>query len=247
LLNASDTLQPFLTKIMGWKSLGPADQAAVLALPHSTRELEAGQMMVWEGERPTHACILLSGHAYRQKTAGNGGRQIVSIHMRGDPVDLHNSLLGVADHNVQALTKLRAAFIPVAAVQALYLAHPNVGLAMWHDTLVDGSIFREWTLNLGRRNARARVAHLLCEFGVRLQASGLGDHSHYELPMTQEQIADSTGLTPVHVNRTLMKLEQDELIVRTRRSVQINDWEKLAIAGDFDPAYLHLPKPAKLV
>jgi CRP-like cAMP-binding protein len=236
----SDTLQPFLNKIMAWRTLSDADQAGVRALPHSIRELDAGQMMVWEGETPTHSCILLDGYAYRQKSAGNGARQILSIHMRGDPVDLHNSLLGVADHNVQALTRVRAAFVPVAAMRTLYLEFPAVGMAMWQDTLVDGSIFREWTLNVGRRNARTRIAHLLCEFGVRLRATGLGDHAHYELPMTQEQLADATGLTPVHVNRTLMRLEADELIVRTKRSVRINNWGSLAIAGDFDPAYLHL-------
>ena len=235
-----DALRPFLDKIRGWRALDAREADSVLALPYSVRELEPGQMMVWEGERPTHASVLLEGYAYRQKTVGNGGRQILSIHMRGDPVDLHNSLLGTADHNVQALTKVRAAFIPVAAMHELYIAHPNVGLAMWIDTLVDGSIFREWTLNVGRRSARARLAHLLCEFGMRLKAAGLGDHEHYELPMTQEQLADATGLTAVHVNRTLMKLEEDRLITRTKRAVRINDWSRLAAAGDFDPTYLHL-------
>jgi CRP-like cAMP-binding protein len=240
LSESSDMLRPFLNKIAAWRALDADESAEVLALPHSVRELDAGQMMVWEGERPTHACVLLAGYAYRQKTVGSGGRQILSIHMRGDPVDLHNSLLGIADHSVQALTKVRAAFIPVAAMQELYLAHPNIGMAMWIDTLVDGSIFREWTLNVGRRDARTRLAHLLCEFGTRLQAAGLGDHQNYELPMTQEQLADATGLTPVHVNRTLMRLDEDDLISRTKRSVQINDWKRLAVAGDFDPAYLHL-------
>ncbi|MEI9928524.1 MAG: Crp/Fnr family transcriptional regulator [Sphingomonas sp.] len=235
-------LNPFVKKLRFWLPLDDDNKEAILALPHSVREMQPGQMMVWEGERPTHSCVLLSGYAYRQKSAGNGGRQILSIHMQGDPVDLHNSLLGRADHNVQALTQVRAAFIPVGAIRALWLSHPAAAMAMWYDTLVDGSVFREWTLNIGRRDARTRLAHLLCEFAVRLEAAGLGDHSHYELPMTQEQLADATGLTSVHVNRTLMKLEADGLILRTKRSVRINDWEQLALAGDFDPAYLHLDK-----
>jgi CRP-like cAMP-binding protein len=111
---------------------------------------------------------------------------------------------------------------------------------MWYETLVEASIFREWTLNVGRRDARTRAAHLLCEFALRLEAAGLGERGSYELPMTQEQLADAMGLTPVHTNRTLMSLGEDGLISRTQRAVRINDWHKLMAVGDFDPAYLHL-------
>jgi CRP-like cAMP-binding protein len=112
---------------------------------------------------------------------------------------------------------------------------------MWLDTLVDGSIFREWIANVGRRDAHARIAHLLCEFSLRLKVAGLGEATEYELPMTQEQIADCTGLTSVHVNRTLKSLEAERLIERrTSRTIIIGDWRKLAEAGDFDSTYLHL-------
>lgn len=236
------TLAPLLKKLRLWGPIDDEQCAAVLALPYSIRRLEPGQMMVWEGEKPTHSIVLLSGYAYRQKVAGNGGRQILSIHMAGDAVDLHNALLGTADHNVQALTPVEAAFVPVDAIRALAFAMPSVGMAMWYDTLVDGSIFREWTLNIGRRDARTRVAHLLCEFAVRLMSVGLGKPSHYELPMTQEQLADATGLTSVHVNRTLKGLERDGLIKRSHRAITIDSWQDLARAGDFEPGYLHLDR-----
>jgi CRP-like cAMP-binding protein len=115
---------------------------------------------------------------------------------------------------------------------------------MWYDTLVDASVFREWILNIARRDARTRIAHVLCEFGVRLEAQGLGERSSYEFPMTQEQLADVTALTPVHVNRSLQALEVEGLIARTVRFVAVSDWSKLAAAGDFDEAYLHLPSTA---
>ena len=116
-------------------------------------------------------------------------------------------------------------------------------MAMWLDTLVDGSIFREWIANVGRRDAHTRLAHLLCEFSLRLKIAGLGKSNQYELPMTQEQIADCTGLTSVHVNRTLKILEAEGLIQRrSSRTVTIGDWKKLAEAGDFDSTYLHLRK-----
>jgi CRP-like cAMP-binding protein len=195
---------------------------------------------VRDGERPIHSCLLLDGFAYRHKVTGEGGRQIMSIHMRGDVVDLQNSLLRTSDHNVQALTNIEVAFIPVEAVQELAFARPVVGKAMWYETLVDASIFREWTLNVGRRSATARTAHLLCEFAMRLEVAGLGEQSAYELPMTQEQLADALGLTSVHVNRTLKGLESDGLIERTKRTVKIGNWKNLTKVGDFDSNYLHL-------
>ena len=112
---------------------------------------------------------------------------------------------------------------------------------MWLDTLVDGSIFREWIANVGRRDARSRLAHLLCEFSLRLKLAGLGEQTNYQLPMTQEQLADATGLTPVHVNRTIRSLEADGLIERrSARSISIGDWRRLAEVGDFQSTYLHL-------
>ena len=106
--------------------------------------------------------------------------------------------------------------------------------------MVDASIHREWVANVGRRDAPTRIAHLLCEFALKLEAIGL-DQLDYELPMTQDQLADATGLTAVHVNRVLQSLERDGLIERvTAKSVLIGDWKRLAAAGDFQPEYLHL-------
>ncbi len=113
------------------------------------------------------------------------------------------------------------AFIPRAAFQALILAHPRIGTALWIDTLIDGSIFREWVVNVGRRDARSRIAHLLCEFARRLEVAGLQAEYRYELPMTQEQLADAVGLTPVHVNRILQTLSREGLIERSKRFIAI--------------------------
>jgi CRP-like cAMP-binding protein len=113
-------------------------------------------------------------------------------------------------------------------------------MAMWYETLVEGSIFREWVLNIGRRDARTRIAHLLCEFALRLEVAELGEHTTYELPITQEQLADAVALTSVHVNRTLMKLEKEGLITRTKRVISIVDWTELVKVADFEPRYLHL-------
>jgi CRP-like cAMP-binding protein len=112
-------LDPLLTKLQLWLPLSDADQAAVKTLPYTTKSLRAHEFVVREDDRPTHCCLLLSGYAIRHKVAGNGGRQIFSIHMRGDIVDLHNTILRRADHNVQALTAIDVAFIPGQAIRDL--------------------------------------------------------------------------------------------------------------------------------
>jgi CRP-like cAMP-binding protein len=167
--------------------------------------------------------------------------------MKGDAVDLQNSLLGTADHSVQTLTRATVAYIPREEIRRVAFDYPNVGMAMWYDTLVDGSIFREWIANIARREAPARLAHLFCEFGLRLEAIGLGDRLSYELPMTQEQLADATGLTPVHVNRTLMDLGARGLIARTKKYVGITDWKRMEDVGGFNDTYLHLHEENSLL
>ena len=234
-------LEPMVRKLEGWTPLDEDDKRALFALPMTVRRVPRGHFVVREGDKATHSCVLVSGFAYRQKIVGDGGRQILAIHVAGDLVDLQNSLLRCADHSVQALTDTVIAQIPVEEVRKLAFARPAVGMAMWYDTLVDASIHREWTTNIGRRDALARVSHLLCEFGVRLEKAGLGNRSRYELPMTQEELADCVGLTPVHMNRTLRSLDKEGLIQRPRRAIVIDEWTRLAGLGDFDPAYLHLP------
>src|SRR3954447_3772462 len=242
--NQQHALAPMVRQLSTREDLSEADRDAIFALPFTVRKVQAGQYLVWDGDKPQNSCLLLSGFAYRHKIAGNGGRQIVSIHMRGDIVDLQNSLLGTADHNVQMLTAGEIAMIPVEAMRELAFRYPAVGMAMWYETLVEGSIFREWVLNIGRRDARTRIAHLLCELALRMERAGLGEHVNYELPITQEQLADSVALTSVHVNRTLMKLEADGLITRNRRMITVVDWRKMMTEADFEPRYLHIRERA---
>ena len=234
-------LSPMLRKLRLWANLDSDDQQALLGLPHTIVNAGRNQAIVREGDRVNHSWLMLSGFSVRYKYVGDGGRQILSIHMAGDLVDLQNAMLGIADHGIQTLTQSRLAKIPIEAIQRLAHARPLVNDALWRDTLVDASIHREWVANVGRRDAPTRLAHLLCEFALKLDAVNLGEQLNYELPMTQDQLADATGLTVVHVNRVLRALAKDGLIERvTPRSVLIGDWKNLAAAGDFHSGYLHL-------
>lgn len=237
----TNTLNPMADRLSYHRDLSADDRAAILALPFTVTTLNRGQYLSREGDHPTHSCLMLSGYSVRTKVAGSGNRQILAIHMTGDLVDLQNSLLKKADHGVEMLTTATICKVPRQEIVKLAAERPMVGQAMWMDTLVEASIAREWILNVGQRDARSRISHLLCEFALRLKLAGLGEDSLYDLPMTQQQLADTTGLTSVHVNRTLKALEAEGLINRpSPRHIEIGDWRKLAEVGDFDAAYLHL-------
>ena len=232
-------LELLVRKIHAHHPLSPEDRAAIVALPFKHRNLEARAYTLREGDRPDRCAVLLSGFAFRHKVTGDGSRQIMSIHIPGDALDFQNMFLHESDHNVQMLTRGTVAEIPREPLEKLVLENPDVARAVLVFTLVEASIFREWVLNIGRRDARSRIAHLLCEFAYRMEAQGLSIESVYELPMTQEQLADATGLTAVHVNRVLQGLQREGLIQRERRIISFVDWQRLRDVADFNPRYLH--------
>ncbi|UIJ44822.1 Crp/Fnr family transcriptional regulator [Sphingomonas cannabina] len=233
-------LSPMIAKLARRHPLGSTEVDALLALPHRVARLERGSFLVREGDRATHCRVLLSGFVYRHKCTGEGARQIVSIHLKGDLVDLPNVMLDVADDSIQALTEVSVAIVPAEEILALALASPNIAKAMWADTMVDASILREWLINVARHDARQRIAHLICELALRQEAAGVCERLEYYWPLTQEQLGETTGLTSVHVNRTLQKLRAEGLLRTSARQLIVSDWEGLKVAGDFTAGYLHL-------
>jgi CRP-like cAMP-binding protein len=209
-------------------NLDETDRAALYRLPFEIRDVPANRYIAREGDRPPGATLIISGLAYRHKVTVDGARQILSVHIPGDFVDLEGSLLRIADHNVQSLTQCEIAIVPRAALVRLIEQHAKLAHAMWVDTLIDGSIFREWIVNVGRRDARAGMCHLLCEFARRLKAAGMAEDGGYELPMTQEQLAD----------------DREGLIVRNKRFVRVPSWEALRKVAGFNENYLHLDQAA---
>lgn len=219
--------------------LGIEAQAALRALPFELKTYPAHSYMVREGERVTSAKLIVDGLAYRHKVTAEGARQIVSLHIAGEFIDLEGILLPRSDHNVQVLSTCTVAQIPREAVLDVIHGHGTIAHAMWVDTLIDASIYREWVVNVGRRDARQAMCHFLCEFGRRLEGAGLAGKSGYELPMTQEQLADTLGITPVHVNRVLRELDDEGVVIRHKRFIEVPNWEKLRKIGGFSDLYLH--------
>lgn len=235
----ADVFGSVIRKLERLGTLTDADRRAIGSLPFTLTGGRASHYVVRERDRVTSCSILLSGYACRHKTTSEGGRQIVSFHLPGDILDLQHLLFATADHNVQTITEATWAVVPADALRAIARASTGITEALWRDTLIDAAVFREWVLNVGRRDAKSRVAHMLCEFATRREAAGLGSPERFELPMSQEQIADATGLTPVHVNRMLHALSDDGIIARDKRRVDILDWKRMRRVADFDPVYLH--------
>jgi len=227
-----------IAKLSTRHALDEADEAAIRRLSSVLRTVRAGTYLVREGERPTTCALMLDGFASRHKSESTGSRQILGLIVPGDFTDVQQFVLRQADHCVQTLTEVTMADVPVAELEELAVGRPNVGRALWIDTLVQASITREALLNVARRDAASRVAHLLCELVVRLAIAHRAEPG-FELPMTQEQLADATGLTPVHVNRTLRMLEEQGFIARRLRAIQIVEWQRLKQLADFRPGYLH--------
>jgi CRP-like cAMP-binding protein len=235
-----DPLAALIRKLNSLNKLNDEDVAGIRSLPFRPQRFRAGATVVSTGQLVSECCLLVAGYACRQKLASDGGRQIVSFHMAGDILDIQHLLFEKADHNVQTITDAEVLFFPMREVRKLIQARPEIGKALWRDCLVDASIFREWVLNVGRRDAKMRIAHLICEFATRHEALGLGSPTRFTLPMTQEDIGDATGLTSVHVNRMLRALTEDGVIARTGREIRIADWDRMKDVADFDPDYLHL-------
>lgn len=214
--------------------IGDEENAALATLSLHAEALSAGSLAVVEGDPVTHCSVLLSGCACRLKTTPNGERQILSLHVPGDFVDLQHLLVETADHSIEMVTPARVLRVPKRPLLALIEQSPAIGLALWRLTLAEGSRFREWITNIGRRGAQARIAHLFCEFAARSPVRPLP-----RFPLTQVQLADATGLTPGHVNRVLRHFTAIGAIGENKRPIEITDIRQLIDIAGFDPSYLH--------
>ncbi len=211
--------------------------AAIVARPEA---IAAGTHLAWPGERTDRVSILLDGWACRYKSDARGERQIVAIHLPGDMIDLHAIWLGWSDHGSLSLSTSQVARVPHGEILELIDDSPTIARALLTEALVDAAIAREWLMNNGRRDAYARVAHLFCELALRMKAIGRCDGGRFELAMSTAELADATGLTPIHMNRTLQFLQAGRLLSVRDREVSIEDWEGLRDAAEFDPGYLYL-------
>jgi len=243
-MNTHPNATPLIHKLESILVLSEDEKDVLRKLSGTIKTVGPRQDLVREGDRPHECCLVLEGFVYRYKLTHEGKRQIFSFHIPGDIPDLQSLHIDVMDHSLSSLCATKALFIPHETVSDLMRRCPRIADAFWRDALIDAAVFREWILNLGRREAYGRMAHLLCEFYVRLKAVGLTNGDACDMPFTQAELADATGLSTVHVNRTLQELRGDGLITLRAGSLSVLDWDRLREAGEFEPTYLHLRKEA---
>ncbi len=239
----SNTLSPHERLVLKVESIAEVTQPereAVARLPIDVRQVPEGTDLVREGDTPSVCCLVIEGYACRYKVLREGQRQILSFHMAGDIPDLQSLHLKVMDHSLGSLTPMVVGFIPHEALHEVIRSEPGLGSIFWRDTLIDASISREWLVGLGRRTAQQQLAHLICELLVKMRAVGLAQDQTLALPFTQQELADSQGLSAVHANRVLQDLRSEGLISGVRSTITVPDWERLKSFSEFDPAYLHL-------
>jgi CRP-like cAMP-binding protein len=232
-------VNPLIRKLEQFAGLSDEDRRLVDEAVRDVRRLEARQDIIREGERPDEVHLLLEGWAARYKVLPGGGRAIMAYLIPGDLCDIHIALLDRMDHSIGTLSPAEVAYIPRERIEALMGRGDDLARALTWSMLVDEAILREWLVTLGHRPADKRVAHLICEMMLRSKAVGLTDDDSFDLPLTQEELADTMGITPVHMNRTLQALRRSDLITTRGKRVIVQDAERLMAFADFNPNYLH--------
>jgi CRP-like cAMP-binding protein len=229
-----------VSKLEAFTRLSADDRAALQSVTRNFYFVDAKRDLVSEGDEPRYVHLVLDGWACRYKQLPDGKRQIVALFVPGDFCDVNVYILRQMDHSIGAITRLKVATITPEEMNALTAERPRITQALWWHELVAAAVQREWTLNLGQRSAYERLAHMLLELYLRLEAVGRARDGRCDFPLTQNDLADATGLTAVHVNRMLQKLRRDGLIELERKQLQILDMPRMMGASKFKPNYLHL-------
>jgi CRP-like cAMP-binding protein len=243
---STDNSAPAAPVVRRLNALRRLSETGIAAIRHAVGEkiakAGAGEDLVCEGDRCDSVRLFLSGWACRYKGLEDGRRQIVSFILPGDVCDAHIYLLSAMDHSIATLTAVTYTELDAAAFERLLSADKSVAEAFHCETLASRAVQREWAINLGRRDALERVAHMICELSERLRAVGLADGNSFAFPVTQMDLADATGLSTVHLNRTLQQLRSAGLITLRDRSLTILDPQALRNTAMFNPNYLHLER-----
>lgn len=234
-------LSPLVVKLHRLVPLNSGDAAALHSLAQNSRPFVAKQVLISEGMPPDQLTLIERGLAYCFKILPGGRRQILGYLIPGDLCGLDFAGSESPDYSVALMSDSVVASVSIEDLSALRSSRPSIDRAFSAAALVDRAILREWLLNVGQRNALERLSHFFCELSVRLGVVGLvNDDGSFDLPLNQVALADTTGLTTVHVNRTLQRLRNDGLIILRKRRLTIPDPTRLAELAGFDGEYLNI-------
>lgn len=229
----------FVDKLGGYVDLSKAELVVLAKATASPTTFPPKHDLIREGDQPGPVFVVLDGWVLRYRILPSGARQVFGFLMPGDACDLHAGLLDQMDHSIQTVTSAVVATIDREAMNTIMDRHRGIERAMYLSQLADEGTLRAWITCLGRRSSLERVAHLLSELYVRARNVGLTDSQRLALPLTQVMLADSTGMTTVHVNRVLKELRSSGAMGLERGSLIIEDVGRLIHLAGFDENYLH--------
>ena len=230
---------PLTRKLSHYAPLSESDRQLLDAMISRDEHLPADVDIIAEGMVPRSLFVLKEGMGIRYRNLPDGGRQIMTFLIPGDLCDVHAFLLKTMDHSLATITSVRIAPIARNDILDLFSHRPRISAALWWSSLQEEAILRERIVSLGRRDARGRIAYMLCELLWRHAAVGLTNGGIFPLPLTQTELGDALGLTPVHVNRVLKEFREHGLIAIERRLLNLLDIEGLQNIAAFDKSYLH--------
>jgi len=225
-----------LARKLAWLSpLAPEAEEALGRLEGRRRPVPRRTALVAQGQAYNHLSVLIEGSAIRFKLLPDGRRQIVNFVLPGDFVGLHGCLFDKAVYSVHTIEA--SAVSPIEASELAEFVHrmPALSCAIFWVAALDQTMLLERIVSLGRRTAYERIAYLFLELLERMEWIGLAEDGAFRLPVTQQLIADTLGLSPVHVNRTLRRLRADGFVTLVDHAVRIHDRDGLAAVAEFRP------------
>jgi CRP-like cAMP-binding protein len=235
-------LTPHIThKLRGFEELkDPAEQWLEELASRNLRDVRPRVDLLRQGDCTGPMHILIHGWAIRYKTLEDGRRQILSVLIPGDLFDINGFMASSMDHSIAALTGVTLAKLDNDFLDTARRQHSGLEKALWCDIHVTAAIQREWSTSLGQRTARERMAHLMCELFIRQKQARLTEGSRCSFPLTQIELAEALGMTPVYVNRTLQDLRREGLIQLEHKMLTIFDLPQLKRVALFDSGYLKI-------
>jgi CRP-like cAMP-binding protein len=231
-------MMPLARKLAWLAGLSSDETATFDALLSVTRSVRRNREIITEGRNYETLSVLLEGSAIRYRVLRDGRRQVLNIVLPGDFIGFPGCFFESALYSVTALTDAVVSSVPFTVLIGLFDRYPRVAAAIFWSFACEAALYAEHLIDVGRRSALERVAHFLLELLTRLQVVGLADERSYQMPLTQELIADALGLSVPHVNRTLRQLRDDGLLAIEEQRVVIKDMEALSALADFEKTYV---------
>ena len=238
--SGSSSGNPLIRKLSMFIPLSAGDFHVLNGLITKVDGFDADMDIIAEGKHSRSVFLILEGMAVRYRGLPDGGRQIMTFLIPGDLCDIHAFLGRAMDHSIGTITPVRVADISRDAMMDVFTHHPRISAALWWSSMQEEAMLRERIVSLGRRDARGRIAYLFCELLWRHAAVELSSNGSFPLPLTQTELGDTLGLTPVHVNRILKEFRVNHLIAMEHRVIHLLDVPGLQRIADFTKEYLQL-------